>query len=203
MDATGNTKGDYAGSKLGMWIFLFTEMLLFGGLFLLYSVFRSKFPLDFHNASSELSRPIGTINTLVLLTSSLTMVLSLNEMKKDNKRLSFYLQGITALLGIIFLINKFFEWGDKIGEGMYPDSPLLLDQGKGETIFFGLYYLMTGIHGVHVAAGIIVIIVMMFMTNKKKINSGNFIRLENSGLYWHLVDIVWVFLFPIFYLINR
>lgn len=192
---------DYKGKKIGMWLFLFTEILFFGGMFLLYSVFRSRYPIDFHFASREENIILGSINTAVLLTSSFSIALSITAIKKGNKKLSSLLQVMTIVFGAIFLIIKYFEWGAKISLGLYPDSPALLQRPKGEILFFGLYYVMTGIHGLHVFIGIVVISFMLIFTLKEKITRENFVRLENTGLYWHFVDIVWIYLFPLFYLI--
>jgi len=195
-------KHDYHGSKMGMWMFLFTELLLFTGLFLLYSRFRSRYSMEFHAASTELNKTIGILNTAILLTSSLTMALSINAIKEGKKNLSIMFQRLTIFLALFFLVNKYFEWSSKIHHGIYPNSPELLERGNGKTIFFGLYYLLTGIHGLHVIAGIILIAIMMLLTKKDLINKEAFIKLENTGLYWHLVDIIWVYLFPVFYLIS-
>ena len=195
-------KTDYAGSKMGMWMFLFTELLLFAGMFLLYSAFRSKYSQEFHRSSVELSRVIGTVNTVILLTSSMTMALSIDAIKRGKKHLSVLYQRMTIFLGLFFLVNKYFEWSAKIHHGIYPNSPELLQRGKVETLFYGLYYLMTGIHGLHVIAGIILIAIMMVMTKKDRIGSETYVRLENTGLFWHLVDVIWVYLFPVFYLIS-
>lgn len=185
-----------------MWIFLFTEMLLFAGLFLLYSVFRTRYSPEFHTSSVELSRTAGTVNTIILLTSSLTMALSISVIKSGRRGMSLLFQSLTVSLGILFLVNKYFEWGAKLWHGIYPNSPELLQRGKGKTMFYGLYYLMTGLHGLHVLAGVILLTIMFIMTVNNRINREQYVRLENSGLYWHLVDVVWVYLFPVFYLIN-
>jgi cytochrome c oxidase subunit 3 len=195
-------KQDYQGSKMGMWLFLFTELVLFTGLFLLYSAFRSRYSGEFHIGATGLNRTTGTLNTVLLLTSSLTMALSINVIKEGKKRLSIIFQGLTVFLGLLFLLNKYLEWNEKIRHGIYPDSPELLQRGNGETIFYGLYYLMTGLHGLHVIAGIILLTIMLVLTKKDRINSKTYVQLENSGLYWHLVDVIWVYLFPVFYLIN-
>jgi cytochrome c oxidase subunit 3 len=195
-------KEDYQGSKMGMWLFLFTELLLFTGLFLLYSAFRSRYSEEFHAGAAELNKTMGTLNTVLLLTSSLTMALSINVIKKGRKKLSVLLQGLTVSLGLLFLVDKYFEWSEKIRHGIYPNSPELLQRGKGETIFYGLYYLMTGLHGLHVIAGIILIGIMINMTINERVHREKFVKLENTGLYWHLVDVVWVYLFPVFYLIS-
>lgn len=193
---------DYTGAKMGMWIFLFTEVLFFGGLFLLYSVFRSKYTLEFHNSASELDLFFGAANTVILLSSSMTMALSIAFIRHDKKGLSLLCQAITIVLGTVFLANKYMEWSGHIQQGMYPDSPLLLGLSRGKIVFFSLYYVMTGLHGLHVLIGICVIAAMLVLTLKGRINSKDFVKLENTGLYWHLVDIVWIYLFPLFYLIT-
>ncbi|UCD34836.1 MAG: cytochrome c oxidase subunit 3 family protein [Nitrospiraceae bacterium] len=193
---------DYSGAKMGMWLFLFTELIFFGGMFLLYAVYRSSFPEEFYSTSAELHRTIGAVNTVVLITSSLTMACSITAVKKGDTRLSALFQLLTILFALTFLVVKYFEWEAKIGHGIYPGSEALTAQGQGKIIFYSLYFVMTGIHGVHVLAGIAVISVTMAMTLKNRINKGDYIRLENTGLYWHFVDIIWVYLFPLLYLIG-
>lgn len=194
------THKDYEGAKLGMWLFLFTEILLFGGLFLLYSAYRAKYPLDFHHGGQHLNAVIGVVNTFILLTSSLTVAVAITALQKGNRRLTLMGLAVTILLGCAFLVNKYFEWSAEIGRGIYPNSPELLQRPDGEKLFFGLYYSMTGLHGLHVIAGIILLSVMLALVAREKISSADCIRLENSGLYWHLVDVIWIFLLPLFYL---
>jgi len=196
------THQDYTGSKIGMWLFLLSEIILFGGLFLLYSSYRYKNPLDFHLAAWELNRVLGTINTLILITSSLTLALSILFVQKGDHKLSMILLSATIFLGLLFLGIKYVEWTAKIEHGLYPNSPRLLGRSKGEVLFFGLYYSMTGLHGLHVLVGISILSVMLVLMMRGKINQNRFVPLENSGLYWHLVDIIWIFLFPLFYLIT-
>jgi len=193
---------DTTGAKLGMWLFLLSEILLFGGLFILYSAYRYKNPVDFHHASRELEVILGTLNTLILLTSSLTMAVSISAIQKGQRKLSIYLLMATMAFGLLFLVNKGIEWGAKIDHGIYPNSPILLSRPKGEVLFFGLYYVITGLHGLHVLVGVCVLSVMLILLLKEKINPAYFVPLENSGLYWHLVDIIWIFLYPLFYLIT-
>lgn len=196
-----NIHKDYIGSKLGMWLFLFTEILLFGGLFILYSVYLHRYPAEFHTAGSELNVFFGGGNTLALVTSSFTMALSISALQKGDKKLAMILLSITLAMAFVFLVNKYFEWGAKFHHGIYPDSPALLERPKGEIIFFGLYFVMTGLHGIHVIVGAVIIITVLFMMKNDRVNSNNFIILENTGLYWHLVDLIWIYLFPLFYLI--
>jgi cytochrome c oxidase subunit III len=193
---------DRTGAKYGMWFFLFTEILFFGGMFILYSIFRAKYAQDFHAAAAEENLLLGSINTAVLLTSSLSIALSISALKKGDYRLSVLLQTATILMGLAFLVIKYFEWTAKISKGIYPDSPVLLKMSGGEILFFGLYYVMTGLHGLHVLIGVAVIGFMVYFTRTGDITSENFSKLENTGLYWHFVDIVWIYLFPLFYLIT-
>jgi len=193
---------DDVGSRMGMWLFLFTELILFGGMFLLYSVYRFQYADEFHLAAKELNTIMGAFNTAVLLTSSLTMVLAIIAIQRDQKALSILMQLITIFLALFFLVNKYFEWSAKFHHGIYPGSEELLAKSSGEILFFGLYYVMTGLHGVHVIVGMFLIAVMTRMTRKDIITKDSYVRLENAGLYWHLVDIIWIFLFPLFYLIT-
>jgi cytochrome c oxidase subunit III len=193
---------DHQGKKMGMWFFLFTEVLFFGGMFLLYSVFRYKYAEDFHRGASGENLLLGTINTAILLTSSYTIALSISAIRRGKKLLSSRLQLATIIMGLAFLTIKYFEWSAKITLGLFPDSPALLKLGKGETLFFGLYYVMTGLHGLHVLVGCVVIGFMLCSTVAETIDGENYARLENTGLYWHFVDIVWIYLYPLFYLIT-
>lgn len=193
---------DRKSALYGMWFFLYTELLFFGGMFLLYSVFRSRFEHSFHIAAGKEDLALGTTNTAILLTSSLTMVLSVGAIRRGDSRRSILLQASTALLGIVFLVIKYLEWHEKIAKGIYPDSPVFAAMEKGQALFFSLYYVMTGIHALHVLIGIGLISFMIYFTTKGSVREGNFSRLENTGLYWHFVDIVWIYLYPIFYLIT-
>lgn len=193
---------DDTGARLGMWLFLLSEIFLFGGMFILYSAYRYKSPADFHRASLELEVLLGTVNTLILLTSSLTMAMSISAVQRGQQKVSLWLLLATIVLGFFFLTNKGIEWSAKIQHGIYPGSPVLLSRPRGEILFFGLYYVMTGLHGLHVLVGIGVLFVMLFLLRQGSIDRTHFVPLENSGLYWHLVDIIWIFLFPLFYLIT-
>lgn len=193
---------DDVGSRMGMWLFLFTELLLFGGMFILYSVYRYNNPDAFHLAAKELNTIIGTFNTAILLTSSLTMALSITAIQRNNKSLSIFFQLLTVVLALGFMVNKYFEWTAKFNHGIYPGGEELLSREAGEILFFGLYYVMTGLHGLHVIIGMVLILVMTRFTAKGIISQDSYVKLESAGLYWHLVDIIWIFLFPLFYLIT-
>jgi len=193
---------DDTGTKIGMWLFLFTELILFGGMFIVYAVYRFKYPVEFSLAAKELDTLVGTVNTIILLTSSLTVAMSITAIQEGRKHLSLLLLGITVVFAFAFLVNKYFEWSHKIHLGIYPQSPELLNKPPGEILYFGLYYVMTGLHALHVIIGVTVLLFMMVFIAKGTINKNSFVRLEAGGLYWHLVDIIWIFLFPLFYLIH-
>lgn len=192
---------DQIGARLGMWLFLFTEVILFGGMFLVYAVYRQVNRDGFHTAGMEMNVTFGGLNTIILLTSSLTMALSLSAVKRGLKARSTLLQAVTILLGSVFMLNKYFEWGDHIRHGLYPNSPELLALSHGVILFFGLYYVMTGIHALHVLIGIGVIGFVLILTLLDRVTLRDYVKLENAGLFWHLVDIIWIYLFPLFYLI--
>jgi cytochrome c oxidase subunit 3 len=192
---------DDEGSKLGIWLFIFTELLFFGGLFVTYAVYRHANQDAFHIAGRELNVTLGTINTVILLISSMTIAMATTSIQKKDKKLSLFLIGVTLLLALVFLVNKYFEWTAKIDHGIWPGSPLLEELGRGDTLFFGLYYFMTGLHALHIIIGMVLIAVIYVRVQKGKITHDNFQLLENGGLYWHLVDLIWIFLFPLFYLI--
>jgi len=193
---------EHTSAKLGMWLFILSELLLFGGMFILYSAYRYKNPVDFHHASRELEVLLGTLNTIILLTSSLSMAASISALQRGQRQLSMVLLVVTMALGLLFLVDKGFEWGTKIEHGIYPNSPTLLARANGEILFYGLYYVMTGLHGLHVLVGVCVLFGMLVLIAKDRINQMRFVPLENAGLYWHLVDIIWIFLYPLFYLIT-
>lgn len=192
---------DPYGKKLGMWLFLFTEFLLFGGLFVVYAVYRSMNPEAFHNGSAELDLTVGAINTVFLLTSSLTVALSITAIQKGNTKLSINLIMITILFALAFMFNKYYEWTMKFEHGLFPGMDHFNELSAGEAQFFNLYFLMTGLHAIHVIVGAILLLIVAWGIKKGSVNQKRYIYLENGGLYWHLVDVIWIYLFPLFYLI--
>ena len=130
---------------------------LFGGLFVVYSVYRYRNPEAFHLAAHELSVFIGTVNTIILLISSATIAMSITAIQKKNKKFALLLLGITIFLGLAFLVNKYFEWGHHIKEHIYPGSPVLALRGQGDVLFYGLYFFMTGLHALHIIIGLVFI----------------------------------------------
>jgi len=159
-------------------------------------------PTAFGLAAEELDVAIGTVNTVILLVSSMTIAMAATSIQKKDKRTTLILIGITLVLAMVFLVNKYFEWSVKIEHQLYPGSPLLEDLGKGDTLFYGLYFFMTGLHALHIVVGMVILSVVFVFVWKDKLTFDNFQLLENGGLYWHLVDVIWIFLFPLFYLIT-
>jgi cytochrome c oxidase subunit III len=188
--------------KIGMWLFISSEVLLFGGLFLLYSMYRYKNPADFHTASLELSRFAGVLNTVILITSSLSVALAIFFLKQNKTLHAQIFLAVTVTLAFSFLVVKGFEWAEKFSHGLYPNATVLLGKPKGEILYFGLYFMMTGLHALHVIVGMSILSVLFVWIRRGKVSAKRPIFLENAGLYWHLVDIIWIFLFPLLYLIT-
>ncbi len=193
---------DPEGSKIGMWIFIFTELFLFGGLFLVYAVFRTKYAAEFHHAANDLNAFIGTLNTVVLLVSSMTVAMSITAIQKGQKGKASFLIFLTILAALIFMVNKYFEWSHKFELKLYPGSDVVMGLDHGETLFYGLYYMMTGLHALHVVVGLVLLSIVLVRIQTGSIHMDRYSLHENSGLYWHLVDLIWIFLFPLLYLIT-
>lgn len=193
---------DAKASKMGMWLFLYTELLLFGGLFLVYMVYRSLNEEAFLVASFNLNVWMGTANTVVLLTSSMTVAMAITALQLGDAKKSVMLLWMTILAALFFLVVKYFEWMAKFEHGLFPGMDHFNGLPAGEKLYFYLYFFMTGLHGLHVIIGGIFIIVVVYRIKSGKVNQQRYQLLENSGLYWHLVDLVWIYLFPLFYLIH-
>ncbi|MEM1054094.1 MAG: cytochrome c oxidase subunit 3 family protein [Bacteroidota bacterium] len=258
----------FESAKLGMWLFLVTEILLFGGMFVAYAIYRSWYPDLFDQASLELDTAWGAFNTLVLLGSSLSVAWAIRAAQMDNRKLLVRLLWLTVMLAGVFMVVKYFEYTHKFEKGIFPGQYFKLAEGTptiaeltagtavlpgfadataegaeseaatpsleeteaaiaeaagehGEThagekghgekgpifsnpragIFFSIYYVMTGIHGLHVIIGIIAISILAVKAQRGRYSSVYYTPVENVGLYWHVVDIIWIFLFPLMYLI--
>ncbi len=192
-------------STLGMWVFLVTEVLFFGGLFLVYSVYRSWFPQGFAFASHELDITLGGINTVVLITSSLTMALSVRAAQTGDRRLLLLMLVLTMALGAAFLGIKAVEYSHKFHENHVPGPSFQFEAEhyRPAQIFFSLYFMMTGLHALHMIIGLGIMVWMLVWAWNGTITREYVSPIEISGLYWHFVDIVWIFLFPLLYLIGR
>lgn len=193
---------DDLGDKFGMWLFIFTELLLFGMLFVVYAVYRSMHPEAFRIGGQELDVTMGAINTVILLVSSMTVAMSLTAIQKGDSKKCLQLLSVTFFLALVFLVNKYFEWGGKFEYGLVPGSESLHELGHGTILFFGLYFFMTGVHALHILIGLGLFTYVIVKVKKGEIHQTDYIWLENTGLYWHLVDLIWIFLFPLFYLIH-
>lgn len=191
-------------AKLGMWLFLVTEVLLFGGLFVAYAIFRAWHPDMFYNAHKMLDVSMGAINTVVLITSSFTMALAIRSIQMNRSRQSMWLLIITLMLAGVFLVIKYFEYSHKFHLGQLPGQFYTFEgvEGNNPHIFFSIYFMMTGLHGFHVICGIGVIAWLARRTARGDFSSEYYTPVELTGLYWHLVDLIWIFLFPLFYLIG-
>lgn len=193
---------------VGMWCFLVTEIMFFGALFLAYTLYRWKYQDDFYQAHTVLNVTLGATNTFILLTSSFFMACGVHfaQLKKKLPQLGFLF--LTLLCACGFLVIKFFEWKEKF-EQHHVMGPNFHWDGRGGSnpehaqMFFSLYFGMTGLHAFHVIVGIIVIGTLMFMTIKNYPSVRDYIPTEMVGLYWHFVDIVWIFLFPLYYLMPK
>jgi cytochrome c oxidase subunit III len=181
----------YESAKLGMWLFLATELLLFGGLFAAYTIFRAKYPVLFAEQHHELNKTLGAANTVILIFSSLTMASGVASIQKGKQKLLTIFLLITILCGLLFGLNKYFEYAAKFEHHIYPST----------SIFFALYFMMTGLHMLHVLAGVIILTVLLILNIKGKFSETYNAPIEIGGLYWHLVDLIWIYLFPLLYLI--
>ena len=194
------THPDEAGARLGMWLFLVTEWLLFGGLFLVYSYLRHLYPGDFHRGGATMDVRLGVANTVILLTSSLTVALSVAALRRGAGARAKAMLAASLALGLAFLAIKGLEWAAKFQHGLFPGAPQLAGLPQGEQLFLKLYFTMTGLHGLHVLAGLGVFAVLLAQAARGRLGRERAIQLENAGLFWHLVDVVWIFLLPLFYL---
>lgn len=194
----------FDSAKLGMWVFLVTEVLFFGGLFVAYIVYRTWNPELFTMAATQLDTVMGGINTLVLIGSSLTMALAIRAAQSNEARKSMIFLISTVALAFMFMVIKYFEYTHKFDMGIFPGEYYTftgIDHPRAH-IFFSIYYMMTALHGIHVIIGIGIITWLIIKTKKGAFNSKYYTPVEITGLYWHLVDIVWIFLFPLLYLID-
>lgn len=192
---------DKEGIRIGMWLFLYSEIILFGGLFVLYAAYFHRYPEFFVEGGQQLDRVIGALNTIVLLVSSFTVASSITAIQRDKKGQAIGLLMFSIFCGFIFLVNKYFEWGAKFHHDIFPNSDTLNDGEPGLNIFFGLYYSITGLHGLHVIIGMTLLGIAMYYVIRGRVNRDRYGLLENAGLYWHLVDLIWIFVFPLFYLV--
>lgn len=191
-------------AKLGMWLFLLTEVLLFGGLFCAYAIYRAWHPEMFSNAHHQLNVWLGGINTVVLITSSVTMALAIRSMQLDQRKQAVWFIYSTIALAGVFLVIKYFEYSHKFHLGQLPGKYYTFQglEGANPHVFFSVYFMMTGLHGFHVLCGMGAMVWLLRRIKSGEFSSAYYTPIEMTGLYWHLVDLIWIFLFPLFYLIG-
>lgn len=195
-------KDDYTGDKLGFWVFLLTEGMMFGVLFLLYGIYFYRHTAMFAASSADLNLWLGGTNTVLLLLSTYTMGVATLNMRQGNVKRSATLVGLTMFIAIVFLGIKASEWGVDIRHGIYPGSAVLDAKDKGEILFFGLYFVMTGLHGLHVIIGIALMSWVLLLMRAGSIKPEHTIVMKNVTLYWDFVHLVWIVLFPLLYMIG-
>lgn len=196
----------HEADELGMWLFLSTEIMFFGGLFLAYTIYRTQDEAAFAAASHQLDLLLGTVNTAVLLCSSLTMALAASAAESSERRKLVVLLAVTMVLGGVFLGIKAIEYIHKYEHGLMPILGLPFvwhgpSPGHAE-MFFNLYFLMTGVHALHMLIGLGVLLVLLIQASRGRLLGDFSAPIHVSGLYWHFVDIIWVFLFPLLYLVG-
>ncbi|MDR1989539.1 MAG: cytochrome c oxidase subunit 3 family protein [Acidobacteriaceae bacterium] len=201
-----NLEEQHTAATLGMWVFLVTEVLFFGGLFMAYTLYRHWYPAAFMASSHELDITLGATNTAVLIVSSLTMALAVHAAQEGERGKIMFFLVVTMILGLAFLGIKSVEYMDKFehhhvpGASFHFDDPALQQPAQ---IFFSLYFVMTGLHALHMIVGLGLMTWMFIWTKNGTITKDYSSPIEISGLYWHFVDIVWIFLFPLLYLLGR
>jgi len=179
-------------ATLGIWTFLATEVLLFGGLFTAYVIFRIKYPQMFYEDHLKLNRALGAVNTIVLICSSLTVALGIAAIRRGRQRLLRVYLALTIVLAATFLVVKYFEYMEDFSKGLFPSTD----------IFFSLYFMMTGLHAIHVTAGVMALTAMLVLAFRGTFSEKYYTPVEVTGLYWHFVDLVWIYLLPLLYLVG-
>jgi cytochrome c oxidase subunit 3 len=200
-----NADQQFESNRMGVWLFLVTEILFFGGLFCAFAVFRSWYYPAFLEAHHHLDKVLGATNTLVLITSSLTMALAVRSAQTNNKKATTILLLITLACAATFMVIKYFEYAHKFHDGLLPGKYFTAEgfqTGKDAGLFFAVYFMLTGVHGTHVLVGMGLITWILIRNQKGQFSQRYYSPVENVGLYWHLVDLVWIFLFPLLYLVS-
>jgi len=194
---------EFESARLGMWVFLVQELLFFGALFVAYGIFRWWHPETFIEAHKYLSWKMGAFNTVVLIASSFTMVMAVRSAQVNQRKALISYLLLTLIFAGVFLGVKYIEYMEKIHHGLLPGH-FFSAQGASEYLhlFFGIYFTMTGLHGLHILVGMGLIVWLLIRSLKGEFHSEFYTPLEMVGLYWHFVDLVWIFLFPLLYLIG-
>ena len=192
-------------SRIGMWVFLATEIMFFGGMFIGYTVYRAAYSEVFAQASNQMNVWLGSINTAVLICSSLSMALAVHSAHQGRRRRIVFFLVLTMILGAVFLGIKFTEYYDKYEEHLIPGLDFEFKEGNAghAAVFFSFYFAMTGMHAVHMIVGLGLLTVLVVKAARNRFSTVYYTPVEIVGLYWHFVDIVWIFLFPLLYLLGR
>lgn len=192
-------------AKLGMWLFLGSEVLFFSGLFALYAAYRAHHPEIFRQGVALNDLTLGTINTAILIGGSLAVSCAVNALRRDMRGLAVLLTALTSLAGVAYLIIKGTEWGHHFSEGIYPGgngSFFVENPEPAWAIFFTLYYALTGFHVIHVSVGVGLLGWVAWWIHRERVGSAGSYKLAIAAMYWHLVDMIWLFLWPLFYLLR-
>jgi cytochrome c oxidase subunit III len=195
----------HEAASLGMWVFIVAEILFFGGMILCYAAYRLSYPQEFARASRHTDVVLGSVNTAILLTSSFTMALAVESAGTGRRRRLVGLLLVTAALGVAFLGFKFAEYREHFQAGLAPGASFRFEgpNPRRAELFFSLYFVMTAVHALHLAVGIALMVWLAAAAGKGRFSPAHYAPVETSGLYWHFVDIVWIFLFPLLYLLGR
>ena len=200
-----NADVQFNAGKMGIWLFLVTEILLFGGMFCAFAIFRNWYFTGFVEAHHHLDKVMGGVNTIVLICSSLTMALAVRAGQTSSKKWVSILLALTLAFAATFLVIKYFEYSHKFHDGLLPGKHFTAEGFKAPReagIFFAVYFMMTGIHGFHVVIGMGLISWILIRNLKGQFSSRYYAPIEGVGLYWHLVDLIWIYLFPLLYLVG-
>jgi cytochrome c oxidase subunit 3 len=189
-------------ATFGIWVFLASETLFFGALLLLYTVDRISHPAGFLTAGRETDIWYGTVNTAVLMTSSLTMAVAAQAAEAEMRRLALWCLSATVAFGVAFLVLKGFEYAEDFDKNLWPGPDFVL-QGAGARLFFGLYWTLTGVHAIHLSIGLGLICRLILMGGSGRLVLRGNPQVEVTALYWHLVDVIWIILYPLIYLMGR
>lgn len=195
---------EFVAAKEGIWVFMVTEILMFGGLFVAYFIYHALKPQVFMEGASYLDWKMGAINTFILILSSWTMALSIHQIQKGENQKASRSLIITLLCGAAFMVIKYFEYTHKIHLGLLPGKFFSFEGAVNPELplYFGFYYVMTGLHGIHVLTGMCLITWVLIRNNRGDFNSHYYTAVEGVGIFWHIVDLVWIFLFPLLYLVE-
>jgi cytochrome c oxidase subunit 3 len=195
----------YESASLGMWLFLVTEILFFGGIFLAYAIYMVQYPAAFVVGSHHLSIFLGCVNTIVLISSSFTMVMGVHSARIGQKDKTTLYLILTLILGMVFLGIKAIEYTEKFTHHLVPNDQFHFPgfDGPGIRIFYSIYFALTGLHALHMIIGVVILAIIIVFNIKGRYTSEYNSPVDMFGLYWHFVDIVWIFLFPLLYLIGR